>query len=204
MIAALFASALALFQIAPPSLADDLAHFQSGLRACGVTALPEFTEESPQTREYWLTLSGAQVTEAGARCLAGSPALDSLIINFTDPATAAAFAVVRAARPDVKAAYEESLRGQSEWLAERGLLEHRPRLAMDQPLSVFAVAAERHCGLARGAMLRANDDARSLTLVGDSHPSFEQFRCVFGVISLGIADASPEVAVVIEGEDAAE
>ena len=206
MIASLFIAfllALQVGQTAPAGLADDLAAFGAGLRSCGITGLPEFNEDSPLTREYWITLSGPDVSETSARCLAASPTLDNLSIDFTDPVAAAAFAVARSERPDIKAAREESLRRQGEWLAERGLLEHRPRLVMNEPLSAFAVAAERHCGLAPGTILKANDETRSLTLVGQSHPSFEQFSCVFSVVSLAM-EGAPDVALAIEGEDAVE
>ncbi|RZJ37764.1 MAG: hypothetical protein EON87_21750 [Brevundimonas sp.] len=207
MIAPLLASvivALQLAQAAPPVLADDLELFETGLRACGITAQPMFTEDSPLTREYWLTLGGPEVTGARARCLAADPSLDGLAIDFPDPEVAEAFAVARAARPDVKAAYEESLRRQRGFLAERGLLENLPRPRPGEALSIFTVALERHCGLEPGVVLEPNEATRGVTFRGGDQMTFEQFSCVFAVISVVAEDEGLGLEVLITGEDAAE
>lgn len=206
MIAALLASVFAALQITqagPPALADDLAVFGAGLRACGITAQPEFTEESPMTREYWITVTGREASEASAECLALSPALDSLMIDFTDPNLREAFGRARMTRPDIKAAWEGSLRRQSEWLEERGLLADRPRLAADVPVSAFSVAVERHCGLAPGAVLQADDETRALDLTGEGDPTLDQITCVFSILSLAVAEAVG-VTLRVTGEDTVE
>ncbi|WP_420471974.1 hypothetical protein [Brevundimonas sp. FT23042] len=208
MIAALLVSTIAALQIVavpPQSLADDLQTFEAGLRTCGVSGRPEFTEDSPATREYWLTVSGPEATPASARCLAADPSLDSLMIYFTDPALADAFDETRAARPDVRAVAERSLQDQREWLDEKGWLADRPRLVPGTPVTVFAAATERHCGVTPGSLLQADAGTGAITFVGgDGADGLDRFMCVFGVISVAMAEDAPDLSLRMMGEDAAE
>ena len=202
MIVFAFGMALMAGQAAPLTQVETEARYveQIGetLRQCGMTTEPRRLEYEDVLQEYVLELAAPELTTAHVECLANAPLLDTLTIEFADQRFYDVYSRAHLARPDIKAHMDRVRAEDRDWLEGRGLLEGAPVFDPEQPVSTYTIALEAHCGASPGTMLAADDGTRTVTVV--ANVNFDQFRCVFGLLSMAEIETRSVVAEIV-GED---
>ena len=173
-------------------IADDLAH-------CGVARETVAVAYADDLQDYSARFT-EPLPDAAIDCLAATQSLDPVVFEFTSwPQTDRYNEAVRQ-RPDVVARLADLRASQTEWLAERGLLDRLPRYHRGGDLNAYAAGLERLCGLRPGQFIGVDEDRHGLRLEGAA--DHDQLTCLITALAVSEPD-SQGVAVWLTGQDSA-